>query len=74
MNNNEIHVCAYCGQPAKYQLKNGKWCCNSTYQKCPILRKKYVSNRSVQSYKDTWNKLSDEQKQKMLSGIQSSSA
>ena len=29
-------LCEYgCGQEAKYQLKNGKWCCNKSYRKCP---------------------------------------
>ena len=33
--------CQYgCGQDAKYQLKNGKWCCADTFNKC-IGRRKY---------------------------------
>lgn len=35
------HLCDYgCGQEAHYQLKNGKWCCSTSYNKCPSLRKK----------------------------------
>jgi hypothetical protein len=35
-------LCDYgCGQKAKHQLKNGKWCCNKNYQSCPVLREKY---------------------------------
>jgi len=35
----EIHVCDYgCNQEAKIQLKNGKWCCSTTYHKCPNIR------------------------------------
>lgn len=37
---NEIHLCAYCGQPAKYQLKSGKWCCEPVNQRCPVIKEK----------------------------------
>lgn len=34
-------LCEYgCGREAIYQLKNGKWCCGSSYNKCPELRRK----------------------------------
>ncbi len=30
-----MKLCDYgCGQEAKYQFKNGKWCCSSNYQSC----------------------------------------
>ena len=33
--------CDYgCGQEAKYQFKNNKWCCESYFSKCPEIRKK----------------------------------
>lgn len=33
-------LCEYgCGQEAKYQLKNGKWCCSKSYNSCPVARK-----------------------------------
>ena len=40
-----IHYCDYgCGQEAHHQLKNGKWCCSISYNKCPSLRKKNSEN------------------------------
>lgn len=34
-------TCEYgCDQEAKYQLKNGKWCCDRSWQLCPGSRKK----------------------------------
>jgi len=31
-----MKICEYgCGQPAKYQFKNGKWCCSASYASCP---------------------------------------
>jgi len=47
-------LCEYgCGNVAKYQLKNGKWCCENSYQKCANIKKKnsinlklaYIENR-----------------------------
>jgi hypothetical protein len=36
----KIRLCEYgCGQEAKYQLKNNKWCCESSPNKCPKVRK-----------------------------------
>ena len=41
MNNKNInHKCAYCGKDAHFQLKNGKWCCSDSYNKCPSIRHK----------------------------------
>lgn len=35
-----IHICDYgCNQPAKYQFKNGKWCCSEKYSSCPARNK-----------------------------------
>lgn len=39
-NNFTPNICAYCGQPAKYQLKNGKWCCKKSANSCPTNIKK----------------------------------
>ena len=37
----KIKICDYgCGQEASYQLKNGKWCCQDSYNKCPSLKSK----------------------------------
>jgi len=34
-------LCDYgCGQEAKYQFKNGKWCCSEYHSSCPIVRNK----------------------------------
>ncbi len=31
-----MSLCDYgCGQEAKYQFKNGKWCCSKTHRSCP---------------------------------------
>lgn len=35
-----MKLCDYgCGREGKYQLKNGKWCCESYWQSCPTKRK-----------------------------------
>ena len=34
------HQCAFCGEYAEFQLKNGKWCCHEFYAQCPALKKK----------------------------------
>ena len=40
-NNDEIkHVCVYCGQPASFQFKNGKWCCSHSMSSCPANKKR----------------------------------
>lgn len=34
-------LCEYgCNQEGKYQLKSGKWCCSTNFNKCPAIRKK----------------------------------
>ena len=36
-----LKLCDYgCGQEAKYQLKNGKWCCSDSHTSCPEVRNK----------------------------------
>jgi 5-methylcytosine-specific restriction endonuclease McrA len=36
-----VRICEYgCGQEAKYQLKNGKWCCSKSQNSCPEIRRK----------------------------------
>jgi len=40
-------LCVYgCNQEAKFQLKNGKWCCSEKHQSCPEIRKKNSSGAS----------------------------
>ncbi len=46
-----MKLCDYgCGQEAKYPFKNGKWCCEDHWRKCPIQRQKV----SMQKKKE-WN-------------------
>lgn len=46
-------MCVYgCGQEAKYQLNNGKWCCESKYSKCKINRLKNAKLRIGYKYKN----------------------
>jgi len=46
-------LCSYgCGQEAKFQMSNKKWCCGEFYTKCPELRKK---NTSIKG-RIAWNK------------------
>lgn len=45
MNTNK---CSYgCGQEAKYQLKNGKWCCESSSNKCSTIKLKNSNSQKV---------------------------
>lgn len=38
--------CEYgCGQEAKVQLNNGKWCCEEVRQQCPAQKKKFLRSR-----------------------------
>ena len=40
-------LCDYgCGQEAKYQLKNGKWCCSKSSNSCPVNKKKNSDKHS----------------------------
>jgi len=44
-------LCEYgCGQEAKHQFKNGKWCCSKHFSKCPKQQKR----NSIQKKKE-WN-------------------
>jgi len=52
--NNDIEKCSYgCGQIAKYQYKNGKYCCSDSKNKCPRIRKK---NSDGINKNGVWNK------------------
>jgi hypothetical protein len=60
--------CQYgCGKEAKFQLKNGKWCCEARSQKCSEVRRKNSEssksshNSGVRNYshlkgRNPWNK------------------
>ena len=54
-------LCDYgCGQEAKYQLKNGKWCCCKSFNSCPAIRKKNRESQIIRSDRqkriDAWVK------------------
>ena len=60
-------LCEYgCGKKAKYKLRCGKWCCENSYNKCSIIRKKnsVAVKSSYNKWKKSWNNRSkDELKQ-----------
>ena len=40
-----MKLCDYgCGQEAKYQFKNGKWCCSKNISQCPEIKKRMYSS------------------------------
>lgn len=48
-------LCEYgCNQEAKYQFKNGKWCCSSHSSKCPFLKNK-IKNKIKNLYQSENN-------------------
>lgn len=56
-------ICYYCGQEAKFQLKNGRWCCREKYQQCPEIRKKNslknkgkILSKKQKECRSAWNK------------------
>lgn len=50
-------LCEYgCGQEAKHQLKNGKWCCSKSWNSCPQSRKN-KSMKKTKYYKNSNNEL-----------------
>lgn len=78
---NTDHLCDYgCGKIAKYQFKNGKYCCRDEWCKCPIEKKKNgnrVKNRSNEfiiklkkSIKESWKK--DDRLIKNIKGLKKS--
>jgi len=51
-----MQLCEYgCGQEAKYQFKNGKWCCNKRHNSCSMVRKK-VSIKIKELHNDSKSK------------------
>jgi very-short-patch-repair endonuclease len=48
--------CDYgCGQEAKYQFKNGKWCCNKFYQSCSFIRKRTSNFLNILEVKEKYS-------------------
>ncbi len=44
------HICDYgCGKEAHYQFKNGKWCCEESWNSCPVsIKNKIYSLKDYQ--------------------------
>jgi very-short-patch-repair endonuclease len=76
-----MNICNYgCGLEAKYQMKNGKWCCSKNYQSCQELcrknsdggKKSYVNGRRIPNLKKpSWNKgLTKESDNRIKKGVE----
>ena len=50
-----MSICKYCGGEAKYQFKNGAWCCSETIYKCPGY-KKLLSDAAKKNWDDLKSK------------------
>lgn len=60
-----MKLCEYgCGKEAKYQLKNGKWCCNKSQNSCSVIRKKNIESHNGQIPWSKGKKLSESHKEK----------
>ncbi len=61
-------LCEYgCGQEAKFQFKNGKWCCSEKTTKCPEIRKKVSkSNKGHIVTEETKKKISKANKNQSI--------
>jgi len=55
-----MKLCDYgCGQEAKFQFKNGKWCCSNFTSRCPIIIQKGIERNTGQKRsKETGKKIS----------------
>jgi len=64
-----MKLCDYgCGQEAKHQFKNGKWCCSENFKQCPYIRKKTsIQMRGKPLSKEHKKKISESHKGKILS-------
>lgn len=68
----EKKMCEYgCGRQAHYQMKNGKWCCQPSYNSCPQVRRKNVEGlkkayaSGKRNAKGVYQQLSQEKKNRM---------
>ena len=63
-----MHICEYgCAEEARYQLKNGKWCCSVSHNSCIEVRKKLSeSNKGKTCSEETRKKMSESNKGKNL--------
>jgi hypothetical protein len=62
-------ICEYgCGQEAKYQFKNGKWCCSKSFSSCNGIKKKNrESNKGRSRSEETKRRISKSNKGKFRS-------
>jgi len=54
---NEINLkekCHYCKKSAKYQLKNGLWCCSENHANCPLVQKKWMGYKANMMKPEYW--------------------
>lgn len=59
-------LCEYgCGQEAKHQFKNGKWCCSESHSQCLIFKKLRSEKYSGKNHPLYGKKFSEESKKKM---------
>jgi hypothetical protein len=62
-----MKLCDYgCGQEAKYQFKEGKYCCSKNWHSCPAQRKKN-SILMEKVWKNLDNNLHSKSRNKMIS-------
>ena len=62
-----MKLCDYgCGEIAKHQFKNGKWCCDEYLSKCLAMKEKNKSNLGKVFTEDHKRKIGDKNKGKIL--------
>jgi len=60
----KIQLCEYgCGQEAKHQFKNGKWCCSKYHSSCPQIKKVKIGSKLSENHK---KKIRDTMKNKEI--------
>jgi hypothetical protein len=61
-----VKFCEYgCGQEAKYQFKNGKWCCSKIWERCPGMRRKNSESKKGGNHPMYGKFLSEDHKKKI---------
>jgi len=50
-------LCEYgCDRKAKYQFKNGRWCCSKSHVSCPSVKEKNRDYKTNYKMKEAWKK------------------